>query len=380
MSLINRMLQDLEARHAEPAETNTFPGKVHAVAPRRAWQPQAWLITAVLLCASLGVALWMIMRNPAPNAPAKPIIARSPQMPSAPTVAPPAPLAPKAVAPVQPAPAPTTTVQSSPLGAIAVPESPAKNPAIAQAPAQNPGPMQSAAPSSTETVKEPVRTAPPVQEKKSAARFVPERESLVAEKLKKSAPSQPPAEERVQKALGLIQQGQLDEGRALLEEALQVNPAHLPARQALLGILVETKRYEKAIELLQDGLALHPNQAGFAMALARLQVERADGASALQTLEHYESAGRDNAEYQAFRATLLARNGRHKEAITHYQKALANSPQSGVWWIGLAMSLEADNQTASAREAYRRAQQGVISPDLYAYSEQRLAQLAHQVQ
>lgn len=380
MSLINRMLQDLEARHAEPAETDTFPGKIHAVAPRRAWLTQTWLVAAVLLCASLGVALWMVMRNPAPNVPAKPVIARSPQVPSAPMVAPSTPPPPKAVAAALPKPVPTTIAQSSTSGTLALPESPAKNPSVAQAPAQNPNPTQSADPTLTAPVKEPVRTEPLVQEKKSLPRFVPERESLAAEKLKKSTPTQPPAEERVQKALGLIQQGQFDEGRALLEEALQVNPAHLPARQALLGILVETKRYEKAIELLQDGLALHPNQAGFAMALARLQVERSDGAAALQTLERYESAGRDNAEYQAFRATLLARNGRHKEAITHYQKALANSPQSGAWWVGLAMSLEADNQTASAREAYRRAQQAVISPELYAYSEQRMAQLAHQVQ
>ena len=51
-------------------------------------------------------------------------------------------------------------------------------------------------------------------------------------------------------------------------------------------------------------------------------------------------------------------------------------PGAGVWWLGLAISLQAANQAAAAQDAYRRANAaGNLHPELAAFAEQRLKQL-----
>lgn len=354
MSLINRMLQDLEARHAEPLEATVFPSKIHAVPVERRASLRWWGLALGLVIALL-VAAWLFWRS----WPAKPVspppVAITPA--SSPVIAPtPAPV----VAPT-PVPATASTISSPATPTPLVVDSKPILPSAVTPETKTPEPLIAAA--------EPARVVnkpdiPPVP-----------KEALIIPKPSKDLTAKQRADEVYQKALLSLQQGQLNEGRAGLEEALQLNPANMSARQAMLGVLVESKQYDKAVDLLQNGLTLFPQQNGFAMALARLQVERGETSAALQTLERYQAHALDNAEYRAFKGTLLQRGGRHKEAIAEYQAALRIAPQSGVWLIGLAVSLEADNQFAGARDAYRRAQQTPLSADLYTYSEQRLAKL-----
>jgi MSHA biogenesis protein MshN len=75
-------------------------------------------------------------------------------------------------------------------------------------------------------------------------------------------------------------------------------------------------------------------------------------------------------------AALQARLGQHPQAITHYQTALRLTPNSGVWWMGLGLSLQAVGRNAEAVEALQRARSGEnISPELLAFVEQRLRQM-----
>jgi len=68
-------------------------------------------------------------------------------------------------------------------------------------------------------------------------------------------------------------------------------------------------------------------------------------------LEH----ARGSAEYAAFLAALLQREGKHEEAIGHFRTALRIRPNFRVWWVGLGISLQAANQPEAALDAYRRA-------------------------
>jgi MSHA biogenesis protein MshN len=112
------------------------------------------------------------------------------------------------------------------------------------------------------------------------------------------------------------------------------------------------------------------------MTLARLQAERGDTARAIATLQAGLEHAQGNAEYAAFLAALLQREGRHEEAIAQFQGALRQRPGAGVWWLGLGISLQAANQAAAAREAYRRANAaGNLHPELAAFADQRLKQL-----
>jgi MSHA biogenesis protein MshN len=107
------------------------------------------------------------------------------------------------------------------------------------------------------------------------------------------------------------------------------------------------------------------------MLLARLQIER--GGGGIETLARSLPYAGGNGEYQAFLAGALQRQGRHTEAVEQYQTALRGAPGNGVWWMGLGISLQANQRDADAQAAFRRAQ---AAGSLQAFVERKLQQLA----
>jgi MSHA biogenesis protein MshN len=184
------------------------------------------------------------------------------------------------------------------------------------------------------------------------------------------------AENEFRKATGLLHRGSPAEAQQGFEAALQLQPEHHAARQGLVGLLLDTRKFSDAERVLQEGLALAPAQSGFTITLARLQVHRGDVAEGVATLKRGFEYGRGNADYHAFLAALHQRLGQHEEAVEQFQAALRLKPAPGVWWLGLGMSLQAVNRTADAQDAYRRARSAAnLQPDLAALAEQRLRQL-----
>jgi MSHA biogenesis protein MshN len=184
------------------------------------------------------------------------------------------------------------------------------------------------------------------------------------------------ADVEYRKGAGLLQQARLPEALEAFRTAVSLHPPHHSARQAIVALLLESKRHAEAERVLLDGLKLAPEQTGFAMALARLQLERGDAAAATGTLKDGLPHAQGRADYAAFLAALLQRQGRHDEAIEQFQAALRASPTAGVWWLGLGMSLQAARRVAEAQEAFRRAKStNNLNPELAAFADQRLRQL-----
>lgn len=184
------------------------------------------------------------------------------------------------------------------------------------------------------------------------------------------------AENEYRRALGLLQQGRSTDAAAALEQALQLDARHAGARQALVGTLLDARRQDEALRRAREGLALDPAQPGLAMIVARIQLERGEVRAAIESLERGLPHGAERADYQAFLAALLQRDGRHKQAVEHYVLALQRAPDNGVWWMGMGISLQADQRAAEAQEAFRRARaSGTLTPELQAFVESRLGQL-----
>lgn len=199
--------------------------------------------------------------------------------------------------------------------------------------------------------------------------------ATVGKPIKKVSPQQQ-AENEFRRAYLLAQQGRLDEAAAGYKLALSLDPAHVLAREALVSVLQETKRYAEAEKVLQDALNLDEKQTHFAMLLARLQVERNAVPQALETLDKSLPYAARLADYQAFIAALMQRQGRHKEAITFYQNALQLSPTSGVWLMGMGISLQAELRKDDALDIYNRAlATHNLSPELEAYVTQRIKEI-----
>ena len=123
-------------------------------------------------------------------------------------------------------------------------------------------------------------------------------------------------------------------------------------------------------------MKLNPNQPGFAVALASLQYERGDITGAIDIMQTSAPAAQSRPDYRARLAGLLQRQARHREAIDNYQAALRLAPGSGVWLMGLGISLQAVNRNSEAQEAFRRARSSnTLNPELQAFVDQRLKQL-----
>ncbi|MDO8464490.1 MAG: tetratricopeptide repeat protein [Gallionella sp.] len=181
------------------------------------------------------------------------------------------------------------------------------------------------------------------------------------------------ADAEFQKASGLAQQGRIADALSGYEAALRLNPEHDAARQALVALLLESRRGADAERVLQEAVKSRPEHAGFAMLLARLQVEHGAVGEALATLEKSLPFASQQADYQAFLAALLQRQNRHNDAIAHYRIVLQLAPNNGIWLMGYGISLQAVQRNAEAKDALKRAlDTQTLSPELREFVQQKL--------
>jgi MSHA biogenesis protein MshN len=184
------------------------------------------------------------------------------------------------------------------------------------------------------------------------------------------------AENAFSKANQAAQEGRTNDALAAYKEALLSDPTDKDARGAWIGLLLRLKRNDEAESVLRKGLQHDPHDASFAMLLARLQVDGGDVQLALQTLQKTLPYALGQPEYQAFIAALLQRQNRHEEAVAHYQSALKMEPNSGIWLMGMGISLQALQRNDEARAAYRRSlATNSLNAQLQAFVQNRLRQL-----
>lgn len=396
MSLINKMLQDLDKRHAgdgggKPPTQQLRPVKT----VNKDWRRITLEIGAGLIVGA-GWAGWVYYQI-APRSVVTELAFRSraqsvqvaavPQIPAAP---------PPAVVPATAVPAQAAAPELPPAAATA-----------ATAPAQPTNQGTEAA--TVDMLKLATEIATPFHEKPVAAKpgsgsgraaaaapaprtldhgngapgAMAQRKAAPAEQGpgsidKQVHPSTPAAraENEFRKATELLNRGRVAEAIDGYKLALQQDAGHAAARQALVALLLENRRIEEAQQYLQEGLNLYPDRYAYAILLARIQVDRGDLQGAHDLLSKYAGSAANDAEYHAFDAALLQRLGRHKEAVAGYQAALKLSPRAALWWMGLGISLQADNRDAEALDAFQRAKSaGGLSPALLAFVDQRLKQL-----
>ena len=184
------------------------------------------------------------------------------------------------------------------------------------------------------------------------------------------------ADAEFRQAVAAMQQGHIADAIAGYRAVLRLDTGHDEARQALVALLLESKQGAEAERVLQERLNAKPGHTGFAMLLARLQVEHDALEQAVATLEKSLPYADAQADYQAFFAALLQRRNRHKEAISHYQIALQLAPDNGVWLMGYGISLQAVQRNEDARNAFRRALESrTLTPELQAFVRQKIKEL-----
>jgi MSHA biogenesis protein MshN len=382
MSLINKMLQDLDQRNASPAAGY---GRTAALAQQLRPVKQGglsewfWYVMAILMLFAVAWVIWLAWQlNPRPV-----VTDLALQTPHAVAPAPAA----KAVAPANPK--SSVDAQTAAHLAAAAP---------APAPSQDkPAAVAAAAAADSariDMLKLATELATPVPAAKRDRTAVPRKISrsrtdsrtvaeLNARPLADPAPGRidrratSTAHDRAaaefRRAVNLVNQGRMAEGLDGLRNALKVDPGYEAVRQTLVALLLEGKRLDEAAAVLRDGLALEPSNTGFAILLARTLVERNDVNGALALLQKHAPAAQTSPEFHAFAAALYQRLERHGDAVSEYQAALKLAPNAGVWWIGLGISQQALNRPKEAADAFQRAKSsGNLAPELVVFTDRRL--------
>ncbi|MBK6906010.1 MAG: tetratricopeptide repeat protein [Rhodocyclaceae bacterium] len=175
------------------------------------------------------------------------------------------------------------------------------------------------------------------------------------------------------KAQMLVRAGSNDEAEPLLRRVVESQPTAVAPRQALVGLLLGSRRFAEAIPVLKVGVQRVPQQTGWAMNLARLHVDAGDYASAWEALAIGLPHAQQQADYLAFAGTVLQRIDRSVDAATQYQAALRLRPEEARWWVGLGIALDAAGHPVDAKTAFRRAKaMGGYSSEMARYIDQKL--------
>lgn len=374
MSVINRMLSELDSRHQPLPTAWAFEALLPPTLPPLRSRRRAGALAlagAVLIAAAAWTDWTMLLPEAAPGdlAATSPALTATQTAEEAPRPPPPAarprPAARHDVASAEPAtgaaprtapPRPQSAVQPQ-LAASHTDFAAAAAELLQQAPTSAGPLLASAAPSSIgpAPVQQPLPPAAP---------------AAIEKRLVTPNPAQRAAQ-AYRQAVELAAAGHGTQAIERAQEALQADADHVPARQLAAALMFEKQRLPEALAVLNQGLERHPGQPQLIYLLARLKAESGDSAAALSLLAQSADVGADG---HGLRAVLLARQGQFAAAARAYEAALRLANDNAAWWVGLGSALESDGQPAQARLAYQRARTaGTLNADLRAFVDSKLA-------
>src|SRR3990172_3017116 len=150
-------------------------------------------------------------------------------------------------------------------------------------------------------------------------------------------------EKLLMEGLELYRRGKVAEGLDAFYAAVKTDESHVKARETLAVKLVEQDQRELAVTVLEEGLQLYP-------------------------------------DHHALYAALLQKMTLHQQAALTYRNLLNVYPENGIWWMGLAISLEALSRNRDAIFAYSNALKGhSLTTETHQYIAQRIRILNQQI-
>ncbi len=344
MSVVNRMLQDIDLRRAAAETESAKVNKdIRSIPPRTTPPPRGrralWTIALLFCTLSLAVFSW---RQWPPQ--------RQFMEPESRFATVPAP-------PVVPAQQPATKKPVALASELVSPPS-AAVPVVATVSVAA-VPVDTSAPQST-TTPQPQPRAPTEMLKLSM-----QLSAMVAETVAPRASVEPPPTSR-----------SANPGRTTI--------TNVPVRQIAAGETVLTARAlwndgsrTAAVATIREALAAaelggnSPAITILARELARLHVADNSAQAALDLLNRFERQFAQDADALALRGNAEQRLSRHAEAAATYQAALRMRPTEGKWMLGAAISLAAIGKTEEAEVWVEKARErDAVTPTIAAYLQQ----------
>ena len=168
----------------------------------------------------------------------------------------------------------------------------------------------------------------------------------------------------------------LDLARSLLHELLETEPNNIKARKKLASLLFAQGNYAQSKQLLVQGMELHPAQGDVRLMLARLHVVQKEPSQAMHILAEYQPSTANQSEYLAYRAALAQQLKQTELAKSDYQTLTKIESSNAKWWLGLAIAEDQLGELNKAVQAYTRAKAlGQLDSSVHDFMQQRISVL-----
>lgn len=337
MSLINKVLRDLEARERDQQTSQSRPVladlRAAPESPERSRVSRAtWLLFAVLIAAIAVVVAWTIGRGSG-RAPAA-VVARA-------SIAPPkaVPVAPSAVASPK-ARASQAILRARPLAK----------------PAHAPVFVSSA--------------RPPAAPHRVTHRARPASASISRHRKPLTATEQ--AQAAYRRAVQALQAGDSGQARAALRAALRARPASLRPALLLATLDIQGAHLRSARQVLRAALHAHPRALPAVMLLAQVDLRQGRPADAARTLGGAQALGAASHSFWALLAASRLRAGDQAGALSAYRNGLKRFPGDGSLWVGEGLVESQMGHTGRAHLAWRQALHCPLTPVLARFVQAQL--------
>ena len=167
----------------------------------------------------------------------------------------------------------------------------------------------------------------------------------------------------------------------LMQQKVQSHPRDSGAKKKLASLLFASGQVDQAQALLQRMLVDAPDDHSVRLMLSRLYVKQGLTKIAIQNASETVSSSSNplTVELLSFRANLLQQQGVFDKSLTDYLALTKRRPLEAKWWLGAAISADSLHQSALALRAFSRViqidTQQTLSPDVHHYVKERIARL-----
>jgi MSHA biogenesis protein MshN len=163
----------------------------------------------------------------------------------------------------------------------------------------------------------------------------------------------------------------------LLIKVLDIEPNNIKVRKKLASLLFSQGNYAQSKQILIQGIELHPVRNDLRLMLARLYIVQKESLKALNILAEFQPSANNKTEYLAYRASLAQQLMQTELAKSDYQTLTLIEPDNAQWWLGLAIIRDQLGEFTIALQAYNKANTlGQLDNSVNDFIQQRISVLA----
>ena len=168
----------------------------------------------------------------------------------------------------------------------------------------------------------------------------------------------------------------LDEATGLYLEAIILDPSLHTARKQLVKIYYSQNKINAALLQLESGISIFPTHWEFYLMQANIENALQEYHSALVSLSYIDDNSEFAKEKWVFQGDIAQKTAQYRLSETAYRALLTIESTQARWWMGLAYALDSQQEYVKAAAAYRSAlNYPGLSNTAIEFVKQRLVQL-----